>query len=486
MLAFLIFSMGHWIIASIVATRVIFRRLPVGTSLAWLFILFFLPYVGILAYLLFGEFNLGSQRTKRSLEINKLYQDFINENVPHLQKHQGAMNNRLASISQVAASKTGFYTRKDNDMLLLAGSDKIFDAMIFDIQQAKERCLLEFYIVEPKGKVEELLNILCEVASKGVKCQILADGIGSRNFFKSSWPKKLQEAGIQVENSLSVGLIKTFLKRTDLRNHRKILVVDNDIAYTGSFNLVDPKFFKAGGGFGEWVDVMIRSQGSIVPFLSAIFYRDAAVENQKSMSLTIENFHNIADELSTAKPVGAIPAQVIPSGPDQDKTTIIETFASAFYIAKNSIVITTPYFVPDDSIFMAIMNAAHRGVEITIIVPKKVDSILVHYASHSFYEDLLAAGVKIFAFDGGLLHSKTINIDNEFCFVGTVNMDIRSFYLNLEVTLAIYDQDFTQQLNDLQQSYLEFSEEIILKDWQQRSAIKRFMENTIRLTSPFL
>lgn len=485
MLTFLFLS-SHWIIASIVAMRVIFRRLAVGTSLAWLFILFFLPYFGIATYLLIGESSLGKKRAKRSFEINQLYQNFIKEKFPHLQESQNVLNNRLASISHVAASKTGFYSQVNNDIELLDGADKIFDAMINDIKQAKENCLLEFYIIEPKGKVEELLNLLCEIAAKGVKCQILADGVGSRNFFKSAWPKKLQEAGIQVENSLSVGLINTFLKRTDLRNHRKILVIDEDIAYTGSFNLVDPQFFKADAGVGEWVDVMMRCKGTIVYYLSAIFYRDAAVESHENMTATIESFNNIAREFTNIKSDGKITAQVIPSGPDQNATTIIETLVSAFYIAKKTITITTPYFVPDDSILMALINAAHRGVEVKIIVPKKVDSVLVHYASHSFYEDLLNAGVKIFAFDGGLLHSKTVNIDNEFCFIGTVNMDIRSFYLNLEVTLAIYDQEFTNQLYDLQKSYLLTTKEIILENWKQRSSIKRFMENTIRLTSPFL
>lgn len=485
MLAFLLLF-GHWIIATIVAIRVIYRRLAVGTSLAWLFILFFLPYVGIVAYLLFGEWNLGKQRKRRNAEINQLYQDFITKNLSYLQENQGQLNGRLAHISQVAALKTNFYTQKHNDMELLAGADKIFDAMINDIQQAKKTCLLEFYIIEPKGKVEELLNILCMVASQGVRCQILADGVGSRSFFKSLWPKKLQDAGIQVENSLSVGLIKTFLKRMDLRNHRKILVIDECIGYTGSFNLVDPQFFKTGAGVGKWIDVMVRCQGTIVHFLSAIFYRDAAVESQKNMTLTIENFNNIVDEFVKTDLTGEISAQVIPSGPDQDKATIIETFVSAFYTAESKIIITTPYFVPDDSILMALMNAAHRGVEVVIIVPQKVDSILVRYASHSFYEDLLSAGVKIFAFDGGLLHSKTVNIDDEFCFVGTVNMDIRSFYLNLEVTLAIYNSEFTHSLYALQKNYLKSSKEITALVWRQRSTAKRFMENTIRLTSPFL
>lgn len=485
MLTFLLLS-SHWIIASILAIRIINRRLAVGTSLAWLFILFFLPYIGIVAYLLFGESSLGKKREKKSQEIRSFYQAFIKKHMPNLAGASLEYDSRFDNMSKVASLKTSFYAKDGNAIELLAGADEVFAVMKADIENAKETCLLEFYIIDPQGKAKELLDALCNASARGVECQILADAYGSKGFFKSEWPQKLRDAGIYVEDSLSVGFLRNFAKRSDLRNHRKILTIDSDIGYTGSFNLVDPEFFKIDAGVGEWVDIMLRCRGPVVRPLSAIYYGDLAVENDKSMELTLENVSLYADKYLDIKEAGNMIAQVIPSGPDQDRVVIVEALVSAFYMAKEKIVITTPYLVPDDAVLLALVNAAHRGVDITIIVPKKVDSKFVLFASHSFYDELLSAGIKIQAFDGGLLHSKIIAIDNDFCFVGTVNMDIRSFYLNLEVTLAIYNEEFVAQIYGLTQGYLTQCEEIIYADWQKRPMIKKFAENAVRLTSPFL
>ncbi|MFV0431939.1 MAG: cardiolipin synthase [Alphaproteobacteria bacterium] len=483
MLTFL-FLASSWMIASLMAIRVISRRLAVGTSLAWLFILFSLPFLGIAAYLLFGESNIGNKRLAKGQEIRKFYREFSSKHLPSSSQPPELLQNRLTHIAKVASLKTGFYTQDGNELTLLDSPDTIFDAVLADIQMAKEYCLLEFYIVETSGRSEEVFEALCAATQRGVRCQILADAIGSSNFLKSDWAKKLQTSGVDVIGSLPVGVIKTFFKRNDLRNHRKIIVVDNLVAYTGSFNLVDPRFFKADAGVGEWVDIMVRCQGPVVRALSAVFYSDFAVESSKD--ICVKNMTYLANKVKDIEHYGDIFTQVIPSGPDQHRTTIIETLVSAFYSAKEEIIITTPYFVPDDAIMLALTNAVHRGVKVTIIVPEKVDSFLVHHAAASFYEDLLESGVKIANFHGGLLHSKTVTIDDDFCFVGTVNMDIRSFYLNLEVTLAVYNEEFVRKMIALQKDYLQHSEPILLHDWKQRSPFKRFLENTIRLTSPFL
>lgn len=485
MLTFLLLS-SHWIIAMILAIRIINHRLAVGTSLAWLFILFFLPYVGIVAYLLFGESSLGKKREKKSKEIRIFYQAFVQKHMADILEAPLKIDARFDNMSKVASIKTNFFARDGNNIELLAGAVDVFAAMKADIENAKETCLLEFYIIDAQGRAKELLDALCDASARGVECQILADAYGSKGFFKSEWPQKLRDAGIYVEDSLSVGFWRNFAKRSDLRNHRKILAIDSEIAYTGSFNLVDPEFFKIDAGVGEWIDIMLRCRGPVVRPLSAIYYGDLAVENDKSMELTLENVSLYAEKYLAMQDEGDMVAQVIPSGPDQDRVVIVEALVSAFYAAKEKIMITTPYFVPDDAVLLALVNAAHRGVDITIIVPKKVDSKFVLFASHSYYDELLAAGIKIQAFDDGLLHSKIITIDNDFCFVGTVNMDIRSFYLNLEVTIAIYNSNFVAQIHTLIQKYLTQCKKINYDDWQKRPLIKRFIENAVRLTSPFL
>ena len=318
----------------------------------------------------------------------------------------------------------------------------------------------------------------------------MADAVGSRSFFESDWVEILRQAGVEVHTSLPVGIWRTLFTRTDLRNHRKILVIDSKIGYTGSFNLVDPRYFKQNSGVGEWVDVMMRCTGPMVLELSAVFFADLAVE-------TDENLQNVQTYLNQAQSLlpqilpekmqqGDIVAQIIPSAPEQGSFVIYETIISAIYTATKQITITTPYFVPDEPLLMALTVAAKRGVKVTLILPAKVDSLMVRYASRAYYPMLLEAGVKIAMFEGGLLHAKTMTIDEDYSLFGTVNMDMRSFFLNLEISLAIYDRDTTKQICHLQRSYLKNSSYIAIKSWQQRSKLRGLVENAVRLMSPLL
>ncbi|MGN6901612.1 cardiolipin synthase, partial [Neisseria sp. P0017.S010] len=379
---------------------------------------------------------------------------------------------------------------KGNAMSLLSTTDAIIDSMLADIRAATHSCLLAFYIIEPKGRIEEILNEILAAADRGVDCAILADAVGSRSFFESDWVEILRQAGIEVHTSLPVGIWRTLFTRTDLRNHRKILVIDSKIGYTGSFNLVDPRYFKQNSGVGEWVDVMMRCTGPMVLELSAVFFADLAVETDKNLQ-NVQTYLNQAQSLlpqilPEKMQQGDIVAQIIPSAPEQGSFVIYETIISAIYAATKQITITTPYFVPDEPLLMALTVAAKRGVKVTLILPAKVDSLMVRYASRAYYPMLLEAGVKIAMFEGGLLHAKTMTIDEDYSLFGTVNMDMRSFFLNLEISLAIYDRDTTKQICNLQRSYLKNSSYIAIKSWQQRSKLRDLVENVVRLMSPLL
>ena len=263
-----------------------------------------------------------------------------------------------------------------------------------------------------------------------------------------------------------------------------------NLGYSGSYNLVDPRFFKQNAGVGEWVDVMMRCTGPVVLEMTAVFYADLAVENDQNLSGVQQYLSGYSEIIPAMIPdklrAGQIDAQVIPSSPAQQERVIYETIVSAIYMATQKIVITTPYFVPDEPLLGALTTAARRGVEVTLILPEKVDSLMVRYASRAYYPMLLAAGVKIALFKGGLLHAKTMTIDDDFTLFGTVNMDMRSFFLNLEISLAIYDKGITQQISHLQQGYLQDSEYITVKDWQKRAKWWGLVENTVRLMSPLL
>jgi cardiolipin synthase len=269
--------------------------------------------------------------------------------------------------------------------------------------------------------------------------------------------------------------------RVDLRLHRKIVVIDGEIAYTGSLNLVDPRYFKQEAQVGQWVDAMVRIEGPAVQALGAIFMWDWEVETAQGMEV-LKN----SSEFKAVTQVGSAAVQVAPSGPGYKSDTIHQLLLTSIYTAEKELVITTPYFVPDESVVSALQSAALRGVEVTIILPERLDSRLAFYASRSYFDDLLAAGVQLYHFQEGLLHTKSVTVDGDITLFGTVNLDMRSFWLDFEVTLLVYDSDFGMQLRRLQKSYLEKSNPIDQEVWQKRSGKERFIENAAQLFAPLL
>lgn len=486
-----VFLFLHIAAVAVCVVRVLYRQRNTGAAFAWLIILFVFPLFGVGAYLLVGEPRLGMARAKRVEQMNVFYRKFAERHFHDEDLDtRNKMRRRYQGIANVAASVTGLAASNNNAMRLLTQTDEIVDAMLADIQAARQTCALAFYIIEPQGRIQTLLAAVRDAAKRGVECTILADAVGSSAFFGSEWEGSLKDAGVRIVPALPVGVLKTFFSRSDLRNHRKILIVDNLIAYTGSFNLVDPRYFKQGAGVGEWVDVMMRCRGTVVLEMAAVFYADVAVETDEHL---VEVQHEIEqldgkipELLALKRQSGDAVAQVIPSAPDQSDPVIYETIVCAIHAAKTRVTITTPYFVPDELLLTALTTAAKRGVEVVLILPAKVDSFLVRWASRAYYPKLLAAGVKIALFHGGLLHAKTLVVDEDYALFGTVNMDMRSFFLNLEISLAIYDAEIARDIAKVQQGYLRDSRYISVSRWQRREKIWGLVENTVRLFSPLL
>ena len=486
-----VFLFLHIAAVAVCVVRVLYRQRNTGAAFAWLIILFVFPLFGVAAYLLVGEPRLGMARAKRVEQMNVFYRKFAERHFHDEDLDtRNKMRRRYQGIANVAASVTGLAASNNNAMRLLTQTEEIVDAMLADIQAARQTCALAFYIIEPQGRIQTLLAAVRDAAKRGVECTILADAVGSSAFFGSEWEGSLKDAGVRIVPALPVGVLKTFFSRSDLRNHRKILIVDNLIAYTGSFNLVDPRYFKQGAGVGEWVDVMMRCRGTVVLEMAAVFYADVAVETDEHL---VEVQHEIEqldgkipELLALKRQSGDAVAQVIPSAPDQSDPVIYETIVCAIHAAKTRVTITTPYFVPDELLLTALTTAAKRGVEVVLILPEKVDSFLVRWASRAYYPKLLAAGVKIALFHGGLLHAKTLVVDGDYALFGTVNMDMRSFFLNLEISLAIYDAPVVREIARVQQDYLCDSRYISVSRWQRREKIWGLVENTVRLFSPLL
>jgi cardiolipin synthase len=303
--------------------------------------------------------------------------------------------------------------------------------------------------------------------------------LGSSSWFKSAWPDRFAKAKIEVTEALPIQFGRFQFRRADLRLHRKIFIIDGEIAWTGSMNLVDPRTFKQDSGVGEWVDAMVRIQGPVVSQFELTFSYDWSVDNPRVM-----HFHD-RDGLNK-KPAGDALAQEFSSGPVYRDDILYQVLLSAILDARQELVITTPYFVPDEGLVQALMAAAHRGVKVKLIVPRLNDSTLVAWSSRSFYSALLGAGVEIAEFKGGLLHTKSLLIDERTAIFGSVNFDQRSLRLNFEISLIVYDQAFCTQLKQLTASYLKRSQIINRIGWERRPRWRRLLENTAHLASPLL
>jgi cardiolipin synthase A/B len=473
---------SHWLIVIGLSLRVIHLRRPVGVTLAWMLILLALPFVGAGFYLMLGENRFSERYTALATEVHAQYETYQAELRERIDQDRVTITDAARSLKRHATRVVGFPAMPDNELVLLGRWELFFEQLIEDVRAAKSSVHLEFYILSLGGHVDDLLRELESASARGVEVRLLIDAVGSAPLLKSNANvRRLERAGIEVGISNPVGFLRALFSRIDLRNHRKNAVIDGEVAYTGSQNLVDPRYFKQESGVGQWVDAMARLRGPVVEAMGAAFAEDWQIATGKGL-LELDSTTDILPQ----PPMGDVDVQVIPSGPAFEPKAMQELLLTALYAARETVVLTTPYFVPDDSLDMALQSAALRGVDVTIIVPRKNDSKLVHYASRSHFGDLLKAGAKIAAYDGGLLHTKSIVIDNDFAVFGTVNLDMRSLWLNFELSLFVYDESFACELRVLQESYLEHCEFYELTRWRARPALERLLENIVRLVGPLL
>ena len=463
------------------SVRIIMRRLPVGVSLAWLGVVLIFPFGGGAIYLLLGELRLGKRRAAWAAAIHPPYEQWIDSVRLRSNVDWPALGQECEPLSRLINAVVGIPTFPGNELQLLDDAEGVFRSLIADIDAARHTCHMEFYLWNVGGTADEVASALLRAAARGVICRVLVDAVGSRSFLRSRLTQRLRHGGVALHAALPGGLLRGLFVRFDLRLHRKIAVIDGEIAYTGSLNMVDPRCFKKGVGLGPWVDAMVRLRGPAVEGLATTFLEDWELETGEGIEEVAES-----GDIHPLHPCGTAAVQVTPSGPLVKNEAIQQILLMAIYEARRELVLTTPYFVPDESLRTALTSAARRGVAVTVIVPGKVDSLLVRLASQAHQGDLTAAGVNVALFRGGLLHTKSITVDGEFSLFGSLNLDPRSLHLNFEITLAVYDRPFTRQLRGLQQSYLDRAEPMDLAAWQARSGRVRFVENVARLLGPLL
>ncbi|MFO0460835.1 MAG: cardiolipin synthase [Burkholderiales bacterium] len=475
----LLLALAHVAVFVAVTLRVLARRNPPGVSMAWILLVLLVPVGGLVLYVMIGERRLGrrwiqraeAERAAIARRFERLAADAVLDPAD-----TGPVGEPVARLAQ---SLGAIPVMRGHHVELLADGDLILRTLIDDVDACREHCSLEFYIWHEGGLVDDLVAALIRAAKRGVRVTALMDGLGSRPFVERGRAiASMRSAGIEVVVVLPVSALRMAVARADLRNHRKIAVFDDRIAWTGSFNLADPRHFKRDAGVGQWVDAMVRIQGPSSLVLGAL--SNAMAVLQAGPRLRDER---AAERGAVAGPVAL---QAYPSGPGFAFQHVESVILTAIYAARRELILTTPYFAPGESVVTALRSAARRGVDVVLVLPWQCDSRTVQWASASYFDELLSAGVKIERFHGGLLHTKSMVIDRELSVFGTVNFDLRSFHLNFELSMLIYDRSFAESLLALQRRYLEDCEPLQLDAWRARPFWRRMVENAAQLASPVL
>jgi cardiolipin synthase len=438
-----------------------------------------LPVVGMIAYLFLGETNIGRRRVRRMqkvLDAMPEVTDAPRSDAPIL---QAQVPERYAHLFRVGSSVNGFEVVGGNRGRLLADSNSSIDSLVTDIDAAKDHVHLIFYIWLPDRNGLKVVEALKRAAARGVKCRVMADDLGSRIMIVSDHWQAMRDANVHVTIALPIGnlLLRPLLGRIDLRDHRKIVVIDDWITYCGSQNCADPEF-RIKANYAPWVDALMRFEGPIARQNQYLFASDWMAHRGDDIRELLQR------PLSSGQPGFA--AQAIGTGPTVRNSAMPEVFETLMHAARRELFITTPYYVPDEAMQNALCASAYRGVETTIIFPARNDSFVVQAASRSYYADLLAAGVHIFEYKGGLLHTKSLTLDGEITLIGSANMDRRSFDLNYENNILFCDRALTTEMRVRQDDYLAQSHEVTPEMVASWPMTRRLWNNSIAMLGPLL
>ena len=453
---------------------VVTRRRRLGSAMAWLLVIFFEPIIGWVLYLMIGNYRLPRRRLTRHRRLLQELREVSERFQGHPHVVHPDLSARLATTVRLAERLGYMPILGGNAVELIAETDAAVNRIVADLDAAQHHAHLLFYIWGDDETGRRVGNALVRAAGRGVKCRVLVDGVGSARMLKRLAPRLIAQ-GVEVHPALPVNPFRRRMARVDLRNHRKLVVIDGRIGYTGSQNLINASY---GHKDLAWHDLMARLTGPVVLELQAVFLQDWYFETDAVLEQS-----GIFPEPELA---GEIPIQTLPSGPNYTTENYQRMVVDAVHEAQRYVTITTPYFVPDEPFLQALETAVQTGVTVTLIVPRRCDQILVGAATRAYYRDLLEAGVRIFLYEECLLHAKTMTIDDEIAFFGTSNFDIRSFTLDFEINLILYGAEATRQLRLQQEEYLKQSTRLTLEDWEKRPAPQKVFQNVTKLLSPLL
>lgn len=487
------FEQAKWLIVAellylllmiMVCVRIIFDTRSVSKTLAYLLFVFFVPVIGIIFYFSFGINYRKRKMYSRKLQVDEKVKrevektlDQYNKSIPELENISIQKNLKL--INLVANRKAGNTSVLPNHSVeVLHNGEELFPKMIEELRKAQYHIHIEYYIYENDNIGNQIKDILIEKARQGVEVRFIYDDFGSKSIRKNI-VRELQESGVQAYPFHKIYFI-LLANRLNYRNHRKIVVIDGKTSFVGGINVSDRYINPSPTGL-YWRDMHLMIKGYSSLSLQRLFLSDWNFCSEENVLLDQKYF-----PLNTIPYQNAVYTQIVSSGPDSDLPNILYAIIQAVNAAQKEVLLTTPYYVPDTSLQEALVIASLSGIDVRILVPKKGDSRAVDIVTKSFFDTLLRAGVKVYIYEKGFIHSKAFVIDGELGSVGTANLDMRSFDLNFEVSALVYDVRIAKELRDAFYKDLENAVQIDPQRWRKRPRIKRFIERFVRLTSPFM
>jgi cardiolipin synthase len=467
-----IFFLSEWAIRLAMMVVVPLRRTPAAAK-GWLLLIFFEPWVGLLLYVLIGRTKLPRWRREQLAKLPQAMASVVSRLTNHPNVFHPEVGPALSQAVALAENLGGSPILGGNAVELLVDYDGTIARLAADIDRANNHVHLQFYIFADDRATAPVIEALGRAVQRGIHCRVLADAVGSRSALRTLRPK-LTALRVAVHEMLPVSLLPWKKARLDLRNHRKIAVIDGRVGYTGSQNLVSADF-KEGISYEE---LMVRVTGPVVLELQHTFAADWFVETNEVLDGEAE--------FPGPDIAGTVPAQALPSGPAFPTQNNQRLIVALIHGAGKQVVLTTPYFIPDEPLLQAMQTAVLRGVEVHLVVSEKGDHPVVSLAQESYYEELLEAGVRIHLYRKNFLHAKHLSIDDSMALIGSSNLDIRSFVLNAELMLMIYSPGVTSRLAAEQERYHANSCLLTLATWGERSFGRKLAQNLARLLSPLL
>ncbi len=473
------------VVLAVLGLAVLFTALVVipkdrrpSSATAWIITIFFVPVVGLVVFFFIGNPHLPRSRRVKQRSIDRLITQRTREfdldeddpsPGPRWLDHVVRLNQNLGALPMLMG----------NQAVVETGYLESLQGMTADVDTAQEFVHVEFYILSLDPTTAPFFEALERAVQRGVVVRVLLDHIGSWGSpgYRATL-RRLEQAGVLWQLMLPVQPLQGRYQRPDLRNHRKLVVVDGLVGWAGSQNLVDRSYNKRANrrrGL-QWQDLMVRLRGPAVQELEAVFATDWFSETDELLGIETRD--------APDGPVGELAVQVVPSGPGFDTENNLRLFTALLYGAQERVSITSPYFVPDESLLYAVTSAGYRGVDVELFVPEQADQFFVHHAQRSYYEQLLRAGVRIWLYPQPyVLHAKHMSVDSDISVVGSSNLDIRSFTLDLELSLLVHGRSFAAQLRHVEDGYREVSRELTLSAWLARPRWQQVTDNLARLTS---